>query len=129
MILRFARDGRGQSLVEVALALPVLLLLVIGIADLGRVAHYGISLSHATRDAAALAAREPKVTEAEVLLRVCNEMGLEGECANVTLTRDAEGATVEAVYTFTLITGVITDRVGGGPIVLHSQASFPGYTQ
>ncbi|HEY7624899.1 MAG TPA: TadE/TadG family type IV pilus assembly protein [Candidatus Limnocylindria bacterium] len=126
---RFALADRGQSLIEVALALPILLLLVIGIADLGRFAHYAIGVSHAARDAAAYAAKEPGVSQPQILARVCTELGIDGECADVTLTRDAEGATVEVSYSFTLITGVITDRMGGGPIVLHSQASFPGYTQ
>jgi hypothetical protein len=44
--------GRGQSTVELALTLPVLMLLVLGIVDFGRVFVSANVLTHATRDAA-----------------------------------------------------------------------------
>ena len=50
---RDARAGhRGQSAVEFALALPVLLLLLSGLFDLGRAGYYGITVVDAARDAA-----------------------------------------------------------------------------
>jgi Flp pilus assembly protein TadG len=47
--MRFHRDGRGQSLIEVALALPVLLLLVFGVTDFARIYYYGIEVSGSAR--------------------------------------------------------------------------------
>jgi Flp pilus assembly protein TadG len=132
---RFARETRGQSLVEIALALPVLLILVLGIADLGRFGYYAIALSHATQDAAAYAARTPSVDAASVQESVCAEMRLGAECAtaisNVTVTRQSTDTTVRVrvVYQFTLITGTIADRLGARPIAVTSEATFPGYTQ
>src|SRR3990170_1610843 len=49
---------RGQSLVEFALVLPMLLVLLLGIADFGRVFQSGIILEGATRDGAEAAAQE-----------------------------------------------------------------------
>src|SRR5438445_2523757 len=50
---RVGRPGhRGQSAVEFALALPVLLLLLSGLFDLGRACYYGITVTDAARDAA-----------------------------------------------------------------------------
>jgi len=49
---------RGQSLVEFALVLPMLLVLLLGIADFGRVFATGISLEAAARNAAEAAAQE-----------------------------------------------------------------------
>lgn len=42
----------GQSLVEFALVLPVLLLVLLGIVDFGRVLSTGYMVAHAARDAA-----------------------------------------------------------------------------
>ncbi len=49
---------RGQSLVELALVLPMLIVLLLGIADFGRVFAAGITIEAAARDAAEAAALE-----------------------------------------------------------------------
>jgi len=48
---RFARFGmsRGQSLVELALVLPILLLLLVGTIEVGRFSYYSILVSNAAR--------------------------------------------------------------------------------
>jgi len=47
-----SRDPRGQSLVEFALVLPLLLILLLGVVDFGRVFSAGITTETAARDAA-----------------------------------------------------------------------------
>lgn len=49
---------RGQSMVEFALVLPMLLVLLLGIADFGRVFAAGITIEAAARNAAEAAAQE-----------------------------------------------------------------------
>jgi hypothetical protein len=49
---------RGQSLVEFALVLPLLLILLLGVADFGRIFAAAITQEAATRDAAETAAQE-----------------------------------------------------------------------
>jgi len=44
--------SRGQAVVETALLLPILMLLVMGTADLGRVFYYSIAVTNAAREAA-----------------------------------------------------------------------------
>lgn len=51
-----APSHRGQTLVEFALVLPMLLVLLLGVADFGRVFQAGITLEAATRDAAEVGA-------------------------------------------------------------------------
>jgi hypothetical protein len=51
-------SARGQSLVEFALVLPMLLVLLLGVADFGRVFAAGITMEAATRNAAEAAAQE-----------------------------------------------------------------------
>jgi hypothetical protein len=61
LIIRPHRSGssaNGQSLVEFALVLPVLLVLLLGIADFGRVFATGITMEAAARNAAEAAAQE-----------------------------------------------------------------------
>lgn len=62
---------RGQSLVEFALVLPMLLTLLLGIADFGRVFTAGISLEAAARNAAEIGAlerlRNPPPSDAALL--------------------------------------------------------------
>src|SRR6266571_1152519 len=43
---------KGQAIVETALLLPILMLLVMGSADLGRVFYYSIAVTNAAREAA-----------------------------------------------------------------------------
>lgn len=55
---RLRRSHRGQSLVEFALVLPMLLILFLGLADFGRVFAAGITVEAAARNAAEVAAEE-----------------------------------------------------------------------
>lgn len=47
--MRFRRNERGQSVVEFALALPLIMLLVLGVTDFARVFYYEIEMSGAVR--------------------------------------------------------------------------------
>jgi Flp pilus assembly protein TadG len=68
-------EEHGQSLIEVALMLPVLLLIVIGIVDIGRAFSYKLAVTNAAREAAIHAARNPAVTAADVCARARIELG------------------------------------------------------
>src|SRR5688572_1889741 len=62
---------RGQSLVEFALVLPMLLVLLLGVADFGRVFNSGITLEAVARDSAEVGALErlrdkPSFTDASL---------------------------------------------------------------
>jgi hypothetical protein len=70
-----SRRRRGQSLVELALALPVLLLLMLGTIDLGRMFFNYIELRNAVREGAAYLARNPTDT-AGAWSRVTSHGGL-----------------------------------------------------
>src|ERR1700737_4626943 len=48
----FSYSKKGQAIVETALLLPILMLLVMGSADLGRVFYYSIAVTSAAREAA-----------------------------------------------------------------------------
>src|SRR5438067_12762177 len=49
---RVSYSRKGQAIVETALLLPILMLLVMGSADLGRVFYYAIAVTNSAREAA-----------------------------------------------------------------------------
>jgi Flp pilus assembly protein TadG len=138
---RFGRETRGQSAVEIALALPILLLLVLGIGDLGRFAYYAIAAQNAAREGAAFAAKNPAVTTTMVHSRVCAEVQFGGSgCPTVTVVctrgsescdtgRPAANVQVRVTFDLPLLTGVIAQHVGMSALPLRGEATLPGYTQ
>jgi Flp pilus assembly protein TadG len=102
--------------VELALLLPVLLLLVFGIIDFGRALNAQITLTQAAREGARLAA----LSQANVVSRAqAAATGLSG--VTVTVTACPSGgaatsdATVQVSYPFTFVTplGAIARLLGG----------------
>jgi Flp pilus assembly protein TadG len=57
------RRSRGQALVEVALVLPLFLLLLLGLFDAGRVVYTQNAISEAAREAVRTAAVSPSLTQ------------------------------------------------------------------
>jgi Flp pilus assembly protein TadG len=46
LLRKVHREQRGQALVETALAVPLLLLLIVGMVDFGRAYNYAYDLTH-----------------------------------------------------------------------------------
>ena len=67
-----ARRGRGQALVEFALALPVLVVLVAGVLELGRGYAFAMETSNTARDAARYVAGKTATTNGPGLAAMCN---------------------------------------------------------
>jgi DNA-binding NarL/FixJ family response regulator len=151
---RIAADERGQSLVEVALALPLLLLIVIGLIDIGRVYGYAISTTSAAREAAIFAARTPTALSGEICQRARDELGVGGaldacdappirvlcERGGATCTSDTGvrlwqspgGADVRVTVTHTvpLLSGYLIGRTfGAGSVQISGFAAFTGLSE
>ena len=80
------RGRRGQSTVELALTLPVLLLLVLGIVDFGRVFIAANVITHATRDAARYGSLNSGTAPAN-LTTIQDRVIDEGKRSSVTIDR------------------------------------------
>src|SRR5438552_10779005 len=93
-----ARMDGGQSLIEVALVVPLLLLIVIGATELGRAFSYNVTLQNAVREGAAYGARSLTATDASVSQRVCDSTGWShsGSCTDlvVVVTRNGVDSTI-----------------------------------
>lgn len=123
---------RGAAAVEVALLLPILLVLVMGIIDFGRALHAQITLTQAAREGVRVAAlKQPNPTG-----RTQNAaFGLTGVGVAVsacpTPSDPNASAEVEATYTFEFITpvGELAGIFGGGdfgdPIELSAKGVMP----
>ena len=114
------RDRRGQSVVEFALVLPMLLLVLFGITELGRAVMTKNVLTSAAREGARLAiVTEPNMDAVDARVRdVCKAAGITEP--NVTINGpDAAGMiTVRVTSVFTVIPGAGIFNLNGG--------SFPG---
>src|SRR2546429_1565021 len=66
------KRGRGQALVELALALPVLIVLVAGVLEMGRGYSFAIETSDAARDAARYVAGKTATTNGPGLASMCS---------------------------------------------------------
>lgn len=127
-------DARGQSLIEVALAMPLLLVLLLGVADGARAYYFAGILANAAREGVNYAARNSDATRAQVTQRACDASGLAAfgqPCPGLTVTCTvASGdATVEVRYDFSLITGSIVDAAFKiNPIPIRADARFPMLT-
>lgn len=66
------RKTRGQSLVEFAVTLPILILLVAGTLELGRGYTFAVATSDAARDAARYVAGKTASTNGPGLVAMCN---------------------------------------------------------
>ena len=128
-----ARD-RGATAVEVALLMPILLVLVMGIVDFGRALHAQITLTQAAREGVRVAALNPpgsdptaRTVQAAVGLDPVNVDVDECESGSA----GSSSAEVEATYTFTFVTpvGELAGLLGGGgfgdPITLSAKGVMP----
>ena len=139
---RWNSDARGQSLVEFALALPVLLVLLLGIADFGRAFYYTSVIANAARAGAGFAARatvsSPNAAfNDQIKLKVCNETGLvpfndqtlcNASPINVPSAQFGPGqdAVVTVTYNFQPISAYLVSRIVGTPtLLLRASATFP----
>lgn len=68
MLLRCRREEKGQALVESALVLPIILLLLLGMLELGRISNAYLVVIHAARHGARYAA--VGATNAEIISKV-----------------------------------------------------------
>ena len=129
-----AGDARGgQSIVELALALPVLMLLLLGTIDLGMLFHDYIQLRNAAREGAGYGAHFP-TDGTGIALRVTRHgvpsgTTVSSSCTSCTTSGGVPTGSgtvaVTAQSTFTPITvGFLQTWFGIGPVSLSSTATM-----
>ena len=126
------REGKekGQSLTELALVLPVMLLILAGVLDLGRLYYVTVALTDAAGEGAIYAAINPYATD-EIIARAQAASGglvqIDAEKININcpVITAGEPVTVTVDYDFTLATPIINLIVPDGVLELRGTASEP----
>jgi Flp pilus assembly protein TadG len=129
---RKRRGERGQSLVELALTLPVLLLLLVGVAELGNSLNAYITVVDAGRDGARLGSRG-SASDDQIKNLVVTEMARlpnQVQLADITVTHNPmsgypsrKSIRVTVCYDHSLILGV--PLVTPDPIRMCSTTTMP----
>lgn len=135
--LRDVLGHRGQALVETALLMPLILILLLGAIDFGRLFFSYVSLHQATRVAANAASLDSSLTAADVPAIVADEVGVMNcdplDAPELTYLRAGTPITnaeigdyahVELSCQFSLITPLAT-QLFGGPMEMRASATFP----
>lgn len=116
---------KGQSLVEVALAMPILILILAGILDLGRAYYTFIALSDAAAEGAAYAAIYPADVTQIIERTADGSRGLvvlEPEMVSVDFNKLGSGnpITVTVEYDYQILTPIIISFVPEGKITMRA---------
>jgi len=122
---------RGQTLVEFALLIPVFILLVVVVFDLGRAIYYYSAIYNAAREGVRFGAVHPDDTTGMRNTTINYAFGLGLALANVTAgpgTPEPVGGfdnptvKVRVVYSFTPVTPLVERLLPGGQLTLTSEA-------
>lgn len=122
----------GQSLIEIAITVPLLLLILIGVVDIGRVYHHTIALASGAREGAAYAAMLSAPNDAAIKQRVCDATGfatLGSPCPGLELIGSGVGAGgADAYVLVTYDLDLLYGRIVGfaDAVTLRASATFPG---
>ncbi len=122
------RRTRGQSLVEFALLFPILIMLLLGIADLGRAYYALVALNDAAEEGAMYAAMDPgNLTEIQNRAVHATSGLITLEADKVSRTPGSgftAGApvTVTVAYDFTVYTPLMQTFFESGQVELRGQA-------
>lgn len=109
------RDKRGQSLVELALVLPLVILILFGIIEFGRIFHSYLLITHASREGARVGI--VGATNEEITQRVKDAAPLaNADTITVTVQPNTKAArtsgvalTVKVDYPVALVTPILAD--------------------
>lgn len=115
ILRKVTKNQRGQSLVEFALVLPLLLVLILGIFEFGRLWMTLNVLTGAAREGVRVAAvTDPDATLVQnAALNVLNAANLTGASITLAGPNAANEVTVTIQYDYTVLTGSIVPGLNG----------------
>lgn len=129
-LTRSRHSERGQSLVEFAIMLPVLLIILAGVLDLGRLYYAYVAVTDAAAEGASYAAIKPD-DSAGIYKRAQAASGGQVQLAPELVhvdpdpppTQSGAPVTVTVAYTFTLLTPMMRAIVPDSTLLLQAQAN------
>lgn len=107
------KSEKGQSMVEFALIVPVLVLLLLGIMDFARIFHAYLTIDHAGREAARAASiGKDAATVTSIAMDQGSSIGLKATHVTVSTGSSGTNATIKITYPITFLTPLIGNIVG-----------------
>lgn len=122
---RWLRSERGQTMVETAMVLPILLVLVFGMIDFGRVFNAWITVTNSAREGARVGATRQDETAIEA--RVAAAMGhIDDYTVDIVNAGGASGTAVSVSVetTIDILTPLIGDIIGGGSVTISETTTM-----
>ncbi|MHC1717122.1 MAG: TadE/TadG family type IV pilus assembly protein [Acidaminococcaceae bacterium] len=104
------KNNRGQTLVELALVLPVLVALIFGMTDFGRVINGYLAATEASREGARIAALREDNSTVEAAVRNASPSLNQSNLTVITIPETrvrGESVTVTVIYNVDIITPLI----------------------
>jgi Flp pilus assembly protein TadG len=127
---RKGQKEKGQSLLELALVLPLLIIILAGVLDLGRLYYAYVAVTDAAAEGASYAAIHPEPGERDEVFRRAQEASrglvqIDPDMVKVDCPTVVSGApiTVTVSYSFTVATPVISAIVPDGVLMLRAVAN------
>ena len=129
---RLAADRRGGAILEFALVLPLLMTLLVGGVDIGRMFYVRQGLEYATEEAARYYMLNPTTASSNVTTQLRSKMpGGMGPSVSVTYAdttscnsnSSVTCTTITATYTFTFVAAIL----GFSNLVMHAKAQAIRY--
>jgi len=111
MILKKIRDCDGQSMVEFALVIPLVLLLLFGIIEFGRVYSAQLAVDNAARQGARLAAVGASVTDTKQAA-IDSAFNISLTATQVTVTPSGGNVKVSISYPVQIVVPLISNIIG-----------------
>ncbi len=123
------RPEKGQSLLEFAIILPILLIILAGVLDLGRLYFAYVAVTDAASEGVAYAASHP-LDATRILARARDASNITTDnsqvayfCATCPGVATGDTVSVTVTYSFTVATPIVNALVPGGVIPLHAVAT------
>jgi Flp pilus assembly protein TadG len=120
---------RGTAIVELALVLPIMLLMAMGVLDFGRAIYVRNALANAARDGARFATIDPRNTACIQSAAAANSSLANLTAANVSITRPGtllpgQPITVAVQSTYQPLTPLIASTIGANSLTLSASATM-----
>lgn len=125
------QSSRGQSLVEVALVLPIIIMILLGLLDFGRAFYTLVALRDAADEGASYASIRPSDTagiQQRAVEATTNLITI--QYGDVTVVRPpnltvGQPITVTVDFDFALFTPFVQGLLPDGELILHGSATHP----
>jgi Flp pilus assembly protein TadG len=116
---------RGQDLVEYALLLPIFLLLVMAIVDLGRATYYYSAIHNSAREGARYGVIHPDDPAGIETVVLTKSVGLNPAFMTITtVLPDEETIQVTVTFQFRVVTPLVGALIGSNEVTLGSRATM-----